>query len=146
MSGSGGDEAELIRRDLDALERRADAADSRAGLLLAVAGLLASLGGVGGWAPLALSARFFAGLAALAAVGALSVEIADPTAADTDLSATARKQRAKPSGLAADIDRYDHESKYFRIKLARLRLTSRLVTAALAFAVLGATVEAATIG
>ena len=113
--------------DVDDLDHRGDAADTRAGLLLAVAGLLASIGTGGGWPPLAVSARFFAGLAALLAIGALTV----PVSAH-DVQSSARRQHVPRRGLD--------------LKLARLRLSTRLVTAALAFAVLGVTVEAVRLG
>jgi hypothetical protein len=103
-----------------ALERRSDAADGRAGLLLGVSGLLATLV-AGGWPPFAISARFFAGLAGLAAIATLDLDTV-------------------PLGGEEDTERSRGLARY-EVKLARLRLASRLVTAALAFATLAATVE-----
>jgi len=120
-----------LRRDVAALEHRADVADTRAGLLLAVAGLLASLDSEG-WPPLAVSARFFAGVAALCAISALSIPVAK-------LDAVTRQETDSASEYAA-------AGEAMRLKVARLRLASRFVTAALAFAVLGVTVEAVALG
>lgn len=105
---------------LDVLERRADAADTRTGLLMGLAGLVATLGGEG-WLPLVLSARFFAGLAALTAVSALSIDVPPPGSPHAPRYAWCRVRLQK--------------------KVARLRIASRLVTAALVFAVIAATVE-----
>lgn len=130
-----------LGHDLDALERRADAADSRAGLLLGVSGLLASLGDSGGWVPLELSARFFAGLAALAAVGALSAEVVRPRNAARLAALASEDPALRAAAMQAETRSYERDRTSFEVKLARLRLASRLVTASLAFAILGATVD-----
>lgn len=60
-----------VRRELDAQERHVDAADSHARVVMATAGVFATLVD-GGWLPFLLTSRRLAGLAGLAALGALT--------------------------------------------------------------------------
>jgi hypothetical protein len=130
----------VVQREYDAQERRAEAADARAGLLLGLAGLVAALGGRHGWLAFDLSTRFFAALAGFTALTALSM----PVIPRLDVGTLDDRLQDDPDvlrGLLAmtRVDLYRVAEAVLAKKLARVRLASRLATAALAFAVLGAT-------
>lgn len=135
--------ADAVRREFDAQERRADAADTRAGPVLGFAGLVASVGPRDVWPPLAVAARLVAGCAALAALSSLATAVpaeldslrirrrllhAHPVHARLVLLDTVTVMSARAAGRLT-------------VKLARLRLASGLVIAALALTITGATVE-----
>jgi hypothetical protein len=133
-----------VRRELDAQERRVDAADTRAGLILGFAGIVVTVGG-GGWLPLALTAQLLAGLAAAAALTAL----APRTLSGLDVRALRALLDTDPVGarltlLRTQLTRHAEQRARLAAKLARLRLATRLLMAALAFATLAAIVEGTT--
>jgi hypothetical protein len=133
---------DTVRREFGAQERRADAADTRAGLVLGFSGLIVSLGAGGGWVPFALTARFLAGAAGLVALGALSSWSMDglhPGSLLTRLDDDPVQTRLRVLATELDLHRLAH--RRLTVKLARVRLAARLVTLALAFSVLGVTVE-----
>lgn len=134
---------DAVRRELDAQERRTDAADTRAGLLLGFAGLVASVGPGDVWPPLGVAVRLLAGLAALVAVTALTT--LDRSRVDVTvlrerlLHASPARARIVPAGHRHRRDAARRASAH--AQLARLRLASGLLIAALALAITGATVE-----
>lgn len=135
---------DAVRREFAAQERRADAADTRAGLVLGFAGLVVSVGG-DGWLPLVLTSRVLAGLAGLAALTALSPRAAsglDARALRARLGADAVDTRLVL--LTTDVASCTAQCARLAVKVARLRLATRLLMAALAFGTLAAIVEGAT--
>jgi len=133
-----------VRRELDAQERRVDAADSHARLVMATAGVFVTLAD-GGWLPLLLTSRLMAGLAALAAM----VALAPSTRAAFDARVLGGYLDADPADvrlelLAGDIRASDRLEARLTVKVARLRLASRLIMASVAFATLAAIVDGVT--
>lgn len=133
---------DVARRELGAQQRRADAADARAGLVLGVAGLVVSVGPGGGPA-LALAARFLAGTAAVVALGTFDVSAAPTVQCDRvahrylhehPLATRTALLRAEAALVRILRSRAD-------LKVARARLASRLVVAAVALATVAASVE-----
>lgn len=133
-----------VRRELDAQDRRVDAADSHARLVMATAGVFATLVD-GGWLPFLLTSRLMAGLSGLAALGVLA-----PVAhAALEARVLSEYLDADPGDvrlelLTADMDARDGWEKHLAVKMARLRLASRLLMASVAFATLAAIVEGVT--
>lgn len=134
---------DAVRREFDAQERRADAADTRAGLVLGFAGLIASIGPGDVWPPLAVAVRLAAGVAALVALSALSTN----AASEFDAELVRRRYlRAHPLRtrlvlLDTDVELTRLTVRRLALKLARLRLASGLLIAAVALTTAGSTVE-----
>lgn len=134
---------DAVRREFDAQERRADAADTRAGLVLGFAGLVASVVPEHLGLPLALAVRLLAAAAALAALLALG------TFVGSELDALLLRRRyltedpvrTRVMLLDTDASAAAYVAARLTRKLARLRLASALVIAAVALGTLGTTVE-----
>ena len=133
---------DAVRREFDAQERRADAADTRAGFLLAFCALAVSLGAGEVWLPLALASRAFAAVAAVLALWVLATlsrshlnvgELRGFLHRDPVLT--------RLTLLDSHVSVHSRSRRRIERKEARLRLASVLVTLAVAFALVGATVE-----
>lgn len=137
---------DAVRRESVAQDRRADAADTRAGFLLAFCGLVVSVGADDGWPPLALLARALAAAAGLVALAALGTKTRQQVDAgrlgDTLLRHDSVGAREVLLTLTVTLSR--SFAARLAIKEAQLRLASRLVTAAVASALLAVTVETTT--
>lgn len=134
---------DVVRRERDVQERHVDAADTRAGLLLGFAGLVVSLVEIGTPA-LVTAARVCAGLAGLAALSGLSID----ARARREVDSVAARLHTDPLGtrlalLRADVAAHRVLRARGTTKVARVRLASRLLTLALALALVAATVGGA---
>ena len=131
-----------MRREVDAQQRRADAVDGKAGLVLGFAGIFVSLGAGFVPAPFALAARVVASAAALLALAAFVPRPA-PHLSLVELRRRGGDDSQRIRALVLDtlILAYAATEATVAAKVAYLRRAIGLLTVALVFGVLGASVE-----